>query len=61
MAILEAEQAAKLIDSGETEIALRPQNSYLRRIQHQIADEHGLESSSQGQEPSRRVVISGNI
>ncbi|MFL2804239.1 MAG: R3H domain-containing nucleic acid-binding protein [Dehalococcoidia bacterium] len=61
LAILEAEQAAKLIDSGETEIALRPQNSYLRRIQHQIADEHGLESSSQGQEPSRRVVISGNI
>ena len=55
-----AEQAAKRIDSGETEIALRPQNSYLRRIQHQIADDHGLESSSQGQEPSRRVIISGN-
>ena len=60
LAILEAEQAAKRIDSGETEIALRPQNSYLRRIQHQIADDHGLDSSSQGQEPSRRVIISGN-
>ena len=60
LAILEAEQAAKRIDSGEEKIVLRPQNSYLRRIQHQIADDHGLESSSEGQEPTRSVIISGN-
>ncbi|MFW6388494.1 MAG: R3H domain-containing nucleic acid-binding protein, partial [Desulfohalobiaceae bacterium] len=33
------------------------QNSYLRSLQHQIAQRYGLFSESKGREPRRRVVI----
>ena len=57
LALLEAEQAAQKISNGESEITLRAQNSYVRRLQHQIANEYGLESSSEGKEPHRSVLI----
>ncbi len=57
LALLEAEQAAKKIAEGEAKIALRPQNSYVRRLQHQIATDYGLESTSKGKEPQRSVLI----
>jgi len=57
LALLEAEQAAQKITNGESEITLRAQNSYVRRLQHQIANEYGLESSSEGKEPHRSVLI----
>ena len=58
LAVLEAEKAALRAGKGESDIELRPQNSHIRRLQHQVATEYGLGSSSVGREPKRRVVIS---
>ena len=44
--------------AGETdEIELRPQNSYIRRLQHQMAHDASLESHSSGREPNRHVRV----
>ena len=56
-AIQEAEQAAEFIKQGERQAELNPQSSYVRHLQHQIAERHGISSSSSGREPSRRVVM----
>ena len=56
-AIKEAEQAAEFIKQGERQAELNPQSSYVRHLQHQIAERHGISSSSSGREPSRRVVM----
>ena len=55
-AMQEAEEAAHgLLNRGIGEVALAPQNAYVRRIQHQIANRYNLESRSFGKEPYRRV------
>jgi hypothetical protein len=55
-AMQEAEEAAHgLLNQGTGEVALAPQNAYVRRIQHQIANRYNLESRSFGKEPYRRV------
>jgi stage III sporulation protein SpoIIIAA len=57
MAIQEAEEAIeRVIESGET-VELNPQNAYIRRLQHQLAEQFQLASSSIGTEPRRRVRI----
>ena len=57
MAIAEAEEGVARIVQGDHQADLRPQGSYIRRLQHQLAEEHGFSSSSTGREPRRRVVI----
>jgi len=60
LALLEVERAiVKMRENGE-EIELNPQNSYLRRIQHKLAQEHQIQSSSVGREPQRHVVLHHN-
>jgi stage III sporulation protein SpoIIIAA len=57
-AMEEAEQAIhELLNSGGDRAELLPQNSYVRRLQHQIAGRYNLESRSIGKEPERRVQI----
>ncbi len=56
-AIKETENAVDQFQIDGTSINLNPYSSFIRRIQHQIIDDHGLESSSFGQEPNRHVVI----
>ena len=56
-AVKEAEEAANRLDGGEHRADLSPQVSYIRRLQHQFAEQRGLASSSSGREPSRRVVL----
>ena len=56
-AIKEAQSAAEKVLDGEDEIQLTPQGSYIRRLQHQIAERYKLMSSSVGREPFRRVRI----
>ena len=56
-AIKEAEEAAARVDDGGHSVELSPQGSYIRRLQHQIAEERGLSSSSSGREPRRHVVF----
>ncbi|MDR3707380.1 MAG: R3H domain-containing nucleic acid-binding protein [Capsulimonadaceae bacterium] len=43
---------------GLNSVELAPQNSYTRRLQHEIAERHSMVSESIGVEPMRRVRIS---
>ena len=58
-AVSEAEQAAQRLKNGGNEEAaeMLPQSSYVRRLQHQVAERSGLESRSAGREPFRRVRL----
>ena len=56
-AMREAEDAAGRIRDGEHRVHLSPQGSYVRHVQHEIAEKHGLESHSVGKEPGRRVIF----
>jgi stage III sporulation protein SpoIIIAA len=47
---------ARVMQEGRP-IELAPANSYVRRIQHQIATRYNLDSRSAGKEPQRRVRI----
>ncbi|GAB4248532.1 MAG: AAA family ATPase [Acidobacteriota bacterium] len=56
-ALLQAEDAVVRVQRSGQAVELAPQNSYLRRLQHQLIQEHGLRSESVGEEPNRRVVV----
>ncbi len=56
-ALQEAEKAISQIMESDGEIELSPQNSYIRRLQHQLAQKYNLSSRSSGREPTRRVRI----
>jgi hypothetical protein len=56
-ALFEAEEAISAVMSGATPVSLAPQGSYVRRLQHQLADRYNLGSRSRGKEPNRRVEI----
>ncbi len=62
IAISHAEEAIEEImndnSGGLNSLELAPQNSFLRRLQHQIAENYKMASESIGQEPNRRVRIS---
>ena len=57
-ALQEAEDAVhRVLNREEPAVELAPQNSYMRRLQHQLADRYNVGSRSSGQEPYRRVTI----
>jgi hypothetical protein len=57
-AMQEAEDAINDVLNGQSEeIELTPQNAYIRRLQHQLAQRYNLTSRSSGREPYRRVRI----
>jgi stage III sporulation protein SpoIIIAA len=56
-ALQEAEEAIQQVQEGMPEVELSPQNSYIRRRQHEMARAADLASKSQGKEPRRRVRI----
>ncbi len=58
MAVREAQDAAEQVRGGQSVVTLTPQIAYIRRLQHQIAQESSLASTSVGREPHRRVTIS---
>jgi len=62
VAISQAEEAIEEImndtTGGLNSLELGAQNSFLRRLQHQIAENYKMVSESIGQEPNRRVRIS---
>jgi stage III sporulation protein SpoIIIAA len=62
VALQEAEEAVEEImneaSNGLNSIELAPQNAYLRRLQHQVAEKYRMISDSVGIEPTRRVRIS---
>jgi len=56
-AMRETKEAIHRVLNGAKMVELSPQNSYIRRRQHQMARESQLISHSQGKEPRRRVRI----
>lgn len=57
-AMHEAEEAARKIAGGDAEtVELGPQTSYIRRLQHQVAERFHVSSHSNGREPFRRVRL----
>jgi stage III sporulation protein SpoIIIAA len=56
-ALQEAEDAITQVMEGGPAIDLNPQNPYIRRLQHRLAERYNLGSRSHGREPQRRVRI----
>ena len=56
-ALQEAQEAISEVMASDEEAELSPQNSYIRRLQHQLAQKYSLASRSMGREPQRRVRI----
>jgi stage III sporulation protein SpoIIIAA len=54
-ALTEAEDAIETVLSGRSPVELTPQNAYVRRLQHQLAERYNISSRSRGKEPHRRV------
>jgi stage III sporulation protein SpoIIIAA len=53
----EALHAIRQVKDGKPEIELSPQNAFIRRLQHLLAERHEVTSKSTGKEPTRRVKI----
>lgn len=53
----EAERAIRQVQASNEPVELAPATSYVRRLQHQLAEKYQLESFSVGREPYRRVTI----
>jgi stage III sporulation protein AA len=56
-ALAETERALAQVRSQPEPVDLQPQNSYVRRLQHQLAEKHSVTSRSFGRDPHRRVRI----
>ena len=53
----EVEDAARRVMDGEFSVQLGPQRPYIRRLQHMLAEEFNLASTSRGRDPQRGVLI----
>ena len=51
------ERAQTALQQGEQAYALQPMSSYERKLVHDLASEHGLTSHSEGEGPSRHIVL----
>ncbi len=56
-ALRETEEAIGLVARQAQPVELAPQNAYVRRLQHQMAERANLISRSRGREPYRRVRL----
>jgi hypothetical protein len=56
-ALRETEDAIGAVLSSSEPVELAPQNAYIRRLQHQMAERANLVSRSRGREPFRRVRL----
>jgi stage III sporulation protein SpoIIIAA len=56
-ALRETEEAIGVVRSRSEPVELSPQNAYIRRLQHQMAERANLVSRSRGREPYRRVRL----
>ncbi len=53
----EVEEAARRVMSGEFSVQLDPQRPYIRRLQHMLAEQFNLASTSRGRDPQRGVLV----
>ena len=56
-AMRETEDAIEAVLQSSEAVELSPQNAYIRRLQHQLAERANLVSRSRGREPYRRVRL----
>jgi hypothetical protein len=56
-ALRETAEAIGLVQANGRPLELAPQNAYVRRLQHQLAERNNLMSRSRGTEPNRRVEL----
>ncbi len=56
-ALRETAEAIGLVAASGRPMELTPQNAYIRRLQHQMAERNSLMSRSRGSEPNRRVEL----
>ncbi len=56
-ALREVEDAIGVVREQAAPVELSPQNAYIRRLQHQMAERANLVSHSRGREPYRRVRV----
>ncbi|MBT9162494.1 MAG: hypothetical protein DDT27_01052 [Dehalococcoidia bacterium] len=61
VALREAEQAVSAVKNDRGSMELSPQNSFIRRLQHQLVEKYGLKSESTGKDPRRRVRVFGEL
>jgi hypothetical protein len=59
-ALKEAEGAIEEIKRTGQTVELSPQNAFIRRLQHQLAEKYHLATKSTGKAPRRRVQIFPN-
>jgi hypothetical protein len=59
IAMRETEEAINSVLSGKKSVDLTPRNSYIRRLQHELARQANLVSHSYGKDPRRHVRIFG--
>jgi stage III sporulation protein SpoIIIAA len=57
IALRETEEAINSVLSGKKTVNLAPRNSYIRRLQHEMARQSNLVSHSYGKDPRRHVRI----
>ena len=58
-ALEEALEGVERARQTVSDVELAPQNSYVRRLQHQLVERHDMSARSTGNEPNRRLVILG--
>lgn len=58
-ALDEAKAAIEKVLAGEGDVELTPQNTQIRKLQHELVEQHNLESKSVGEGESRHLRIVG--
>ena len=56
-ALNEVTEAVDKVMSFGKPVELSPQSAHIRRLQHQLIEQHGLGSESRGEVPWRRVIV----
>jgi DNA primase large subunit len=56
-ALMETEEAIEELKRSGESVELNPQNAFIRRLQHQLAEKYDMVTRSTGKAPRRRVRI----
>ena len=59
-ALDETQEAIKKVIETGTDVELKAQNQQIRKLQHELIDQHNLNSSSVGDGDDRHIIIYGN-
>ena len=56
-ALDEVKEAVKMLENGAKEVDLKPQNQRIRKLQHELLDQHNLSSKSIGEGSERHLKV----